>query len=62
MKVFSYFYEQAEQAQKMALAAKQRTSDYTRQQIRAGMRHRAHVHRELAHRQETEKTEMMKDD
>ena len=55
MKVFSYFYEQAEQAQKMALAAKKRNSDYIKQQIRASAKHRGHVHRELAHRQETEK-------
>lgn len=59
MKTFQDFLEQVEQAQQKALADKKRSADYTRTQIRAGMRHRAHVHRELEHRQEVEKPHMM---
>lgn len=55
MKTFLQFKEQVEQAQELALANKKKCSDYTKAQIRAGMRHRAHVHKELAQRQKTEK-------
>lgn len=58
MKTFQDFLEQVEDAQKRALADKKRSSDYTKAQIRAGIRHRGHVHRELAHRQEIEKSLM----
>jgi len=59
MKTLQNFLEQAEEAQKKILADKKRSSDYTKAQIRAGMRHRLHVHRELAQRQKTEKANMM---
>lgn len=58
MKTFQDFLEQVEQAQQKALADKKRSADYTKAQIRAGIRHRTHVHRELAHRQEIEKSMM----
>lgn len=58
MKTFHTFLEQVDQAQEKILADKKRSADYTKSQIRAGMRHRAHVHRELAHRQEVEKSMM----
>ena len=59
MKSFREFQEQVEEAQKRALASKERSIDYAKTQVRAGMRHRLHVHRELAQRQETEKANMM---
>jgi hypothetical protein len=59
MKTFQSFLEQAEEAEKKILADKKRSFDYTKAQIRAGMRHRLHVHNELEQRQETEKRNMM---
>jgi hypothetical protein len=58
MKSFREFQEQVEEAQKRALAAKERSIDYAKTQVRAGMRHRAHVHRELAQKQKVEKNMM----
>ena len=54
MKTFLQFQEQVEKAQELALANKKKNSDYTKAQIRAGIRHRAHVHKELAQRQRAE--------
>ena len=59
MRTFQDFLEQVESAQEKILADKKRSADYIKAQIRAGMRHRAHVHRELAHRQEIEKPHTM---
>jgi hypothetical protein len=58
MKSFREFQEQVEEAQKRALASKERSIDYAKTQVRAGMRHRAHVHRELAQKQKVEKNMM----
>lgn len=55
MKSFLEFCEQAEQAAKLALASKQRSAQYTKSQLAAGMKHRTHVHRELAQRASSEK-------
>ena len=59
MKSFREFQEQVEDAQKRALADKKRSADYGKAQIRAGMRHRLHVHNELEQRQKSEKRNMM---
>ena len=58
MKSFQEFQEQVEEAQKKALADKKRSADYTKAQIRAGMRHKLHVHNELRQKQKSEKSMM----
>lgn len=59
MKSFREFQEQVEDALKRVLADKKRSVDYGKAQIRAGMRHRLHVHNELEQRQKSEKRNMM---
>jgi hypothetical protein len=48
MKTFYQFIEQVETAQRKIELDKKRSSDYAKQQVRASMKHRTHVHGELA--------------
>ena len=48
MKTFYQFIEQVETAQKKIKSDKEKSAEYGKQQIRAGMKHRTHVHNELA--------------
>ena len=49
MKTFQQFLEQIEAAMKAAELAKEKTQNVTKMSALANMRHRRHVHGELAH-------------
>jgi len=60
MKSFQEFQEQIEQAQEKQKRDKAQNKAYIGAQIRAGAKHRSHVHGELAKRAEQERQDMEK--
>jgi hypothetical protein len=58
MKTFLQFLEQVEEAQEKQKRDKSQNKAYIGAQIRAGIRQRSHVNRELEKRQESERDAM----